>query len=103
MMGKKERPAELFAYRVNLDQRVRKKVAGCYGTKGNISVDPEVILRMMLLLFFDDVPSERKLMAIIPERRDHLWFLGYGLDDEIPDHRVLSKARRRKSSGRSRA
>jgi Transposase domain (DUF772) len=32
-------------------------------------------------------------MRIIPERLDYLWFLGYGLDDEIPDHSVLSKAR----------
>src|SRR6516162_5080702 len=34
-------------------------------------------------------------MRIIPERLDYLWFLGYGLDDEIPDHSVLSKARKR--------
>jgi IS5 family transposase len=30
---------------------------------------------------------------MLPERLDYLWFLGYGLDDEIPDHSVLSKAR----------
>jgi IS5 family transposase len=50
---------------------------------------------MMLLLFLDDIKSERELMRIIPERLDYLWFLGYGLDDEIPDHSVLSKARKR--------
>ena len=32
-------------------------------------------------------------MKIIPERLDYMWFLGYGLDDKIPDHSVLSKAR----------
>lgn len=32
---------------------------------------------------------------VIAERLDYLWFLGYGLEDEIPDHRVLSKARAR--------
>jgi IS5 family transposase len=32
-------------------------------------------------------------MLTIPERLDWLWFLGYDLDDEIPDHSVLSKAR----------
>jgi Transposase domain (DUF772) len=52
-------------------------------------------MRMMLLLFLDDIKSERELMRIIPERLDYLWFLGYGLDDEIPDHSVLSKARKR--------
>jgi hypothetical protein len=50
---------------------------------------------MMLLLFLDDIKSERELMRIIPERLDYLWFLGYGLDDQIPNHSVLSKARRR--------
>jgi len=58
-------------------------------------VDPAVILKMMFLLFFDNVASERELMRIIPERLDYLWFLGYGLEDAIPDHSVLSKARAR--------
>lgn len=74
---------------------VREEVAHCYGSKGNISVDPEVIMKMMFLLFFDDVASERELMKVIAERLDYLWFLGYGLEDEIPDHSVLSKARTR--------
>ena len=50
---------------------------------------------MMLLLFLDNVRSERELMRIIPERLDYMWFLGYGLDDVIPSHSVLSKARKR--------
>jgi IS5 family transposase len=41
------------------------------------------------------VRSERELMRVIPLRIDYLWFLGYSLEDEIPDHSVLSKARRR--------
>jgi len=32
---------------------------------------------MMLLLFLDNVRSERELMRIIPERLDYMWFLGY--------------------------
>ena len=113
MMGRKDRQDSLFVYNVNLDKRVRSdhplrrvneavdfsfvrdEVSGFYGIKGNESVDPEVIMRMMFLLFFDNVPSERKLMRIIPERLDYMWFLGYGLDDDIPDHSVLSKARKR--------
>ena len=74
---------------------VRAEVAALYGANGNESVDPAVILKMMFLLFFDNVASERELMRIIPERLDYLWFLGYGLDDAIPDHSVLSKARAR--------
>ena len=104
---------DLFAYNIDLDKRVRPDhplrriteavdfsfvraaVAKCYGKNGNVSVDPVIILKMMFLLFYDDVASERELMAVIPERLDYLWFLGYGLNDEIPNHSVLSKARRR--------
>jgi len=66
-----------------------------YGIKGNVSVPPLVILKLMLLLFLYDVPSERELMRTLPYRLDWLWFLGYDLDSEAPDHSVLSKARRR--------
>jgi transposase len=74
---------------------VREEVAHCYGKNGNESVAPEVILKMMFLLFFDDIKSERELMEVIGERLDYLWFLDYGLDEKVPDHSVLSKARAR--------
>ena len=113
MMGERDPQAPMWSYRVNLDKRVRsdhplrrinealdlsfvrEQVAHTYGRRGNKSVPPEVILRLMMLLFLDDIKSERELMRTIPERLDYLWFLGYGLDDEIPDHSVLSKARKR--------
>jgi transposase len=113
MMGEHTQQKELFSYQVDLDRRVRadhplrriraaidfrfvrEEVAHCYGRNGNESVDPEVILKLMFLLFLDDVKSERELMRMLPERLDYLWFLGFGLDDEIPDHSVLSKARAR--------
>jgi transposase len=113
MMGEQKSEAQLFNYAVNLEKRVRsnhplrqvkaaidfgfvrEEVAHCYGKKGNESVAPEVILKMMFLLFFDDIKSERELMEVIVERLDYLWFLDYGLDEKIPDHSVLSKARAR--------
>jgi len=113
MMGIRQEQEKLFSYQVNLDKRVRSEhplrrirqeidfgfvreaVKGCYGCNGNESVDPAVIMKMLFLLFYDNVASERELMKIIPERLDYMWFLGYGLDDEIPDHSVLSKARAR--------
>jgi transposase len=113
MMGEQKSEPELFNYAVNLEKRVRanhplrkvkevidfgfvrEEVAHCYGKKGNESVAPEVILKMMFLLFFDDIKSERELMEVIGERLDYLWFLDYGLDEKIPDHSVLSKARAR--------
>jgi transposase len=113
MMGQHKSDPQLFNYAVNLEKRVRanhplrqvkaaidlsfvrEEVAHCYGKNGNESVAPEVILKMMFLLFFDDIASERELMEVIGERLDYLWFLDYGLDEKVPDHSVLSKARAR--------
>src|SRR5580658_6902017 len=113
MMSIHQPQPELFSYRVNLEKRlrpdhplrrvaqavdfsfVRAEVADCYGSNGHESVDPVILIKMMFLLFFDNVASERELMGVIAERLDYLWFLGYGLDDEIPNHSVLSKARKR--------
>lgn len=112
-MGQHNGQKEMFSYQVDLDRRVRAdhplrairarfdfrfvrdEVAHCYGYHGNVSADPEVILKLMVLLFLDNVKSERELMRMLPERLDYLWFLGFGLDTEIPDHSVLSKARAR--------
>ena len=88
MMGEADVQAPMWSYRVNLDKRVRSdhplrrinavldlgfvrgQVAHTYGRRGNKSVPPEVILRMMLLLFLDDIKSERELMRIIPRKID---------------------------------
>lgn len=114
MMGfESDTQQKLFYTCLNLEKRIRKdhilrdiakhidfdfvykQVEDKYGSKGNVSVPPPVILKMMLLLIFYNVRSERELMQTIPERLDWLWFLGYDLDDEVPNHSVLSKARAR--------
>jgi transposase len=87
MMGEREAQSPLWNYRVNLDKRARRdhplrrinavldlsfvrgQVAHTYGPRGNKSVPPEVILRMTLLLFLDDIRSERELMRIIQRSR----------------------------------
>ena len=115
MMGRqpKGRQNKMFYQGLSLEQRVRpdhplrhnkklvdfdfiyQKVAPTYGLNGNVSVPPPVILKLMLLLVFYNVRSERELMATLPERLDWLWFIDFDLDDDIPDHSVLSKARSR--------
>jgi transposase len=114
MMGApQEAKPRLFHYGLNLESRVRpnnplrrirelidfgftrEAVKDKYGKKGHESEDPIVIMKMMLLLFMDNVASERELMRVVGERLDYMWFLGFDLDDEIPNHSVLSKARRR--------
>lgn len=113
-MGAEKKPTEkLFYYNLNLEQRiprdhrlrrvvelvdfgfVREKVAGYYGYNGHESEDPIVILKLMFLLFFENVKSERELLRTLPMRLDWLWFLGLDLDSEVPHHSVLSKARKR--------
>ena len=114
MMGRQsDTQQKLFYTCLNLEKRIRKDhilrkinshidfdfiykhVEELYGSNGNVSVPPPVILKMMFLLIFYNVRSERELMQTIPERLDWLWFLGYDLDDDIPNHSVLSKARLR--------
>ena len=113
MMGHENHQGKLFCYNVNLEKRLRidhplrkitefvdfdfiyDEVKEKYGSRGNVSIPPPVIVKMLLLLVFSNVRSERELMATIPERLDWLWFLGYTLDDPIPNHSVLSKARAR--------
>jgi transposase len=113
MMGKHEPQKEMFSYPVDLDKRVRSdppwrrineivdwsfirgEVKECYGYNGNVSVDPAQVMKLLFLLFYDHVESERELMRIVRERLDYLWFLGWGLDDEVPDPSVRSKARKR--------
>ena len=48
----------------------------------------------MLLLFLDNVRSERELVRVIPERLDYMWFLGHRLDDTIPNHRICHQTGR---------
>ena len=112
-MGKQEKQDAFFTYNVNLDDRVpenhplrkvkgtidfsfvRAEVAHTYGHNGNESIDPELIMKLMFLLFFDEISSERELMRQVSYRMDYLWFLDLSLEDDIPDHSVLSKARSR--------
>lgn len=113
MMGQHERQQEIWAEPVNLGRLipdgdplrqinrvlkldfVREEVARFYGRNGNESVDPVIIVKLMLLLFLDDVPSERELLRVTAMRIDYRWFLGYDLTDAVPHHSVLSKARRK--------
>jgi IS5 family transposase len=114
MMGKRQAASpKLFYTQLNLADRVgarnplravaaaidfgwiRPEVGDLYGYNGHESVDPVVILKLHFLLFFENVPSARLLLERLPERLDWLWFCGYDLDSELPDHSVLSKARRR--------
>jgi transposase len=72
---------------------VRAKLKASYSDTGRPSIDPELLLRMLLVGYLYGVTSERKL---VEELRMHLawrWFTGLGFDQEIPHHSTFSKNR----------
>src|ERR1700755_629715 len=72
---------------------IRAKLKDSYSDTGRPSIDPELLLRMLLIGYLYGVTSERKL---VEELRMHLawrWFTGLGFDQEIPHHSTFSKNR----------
>src|SRR4051812_12624831 len=74
---------------------VRDWVAGCYAERGRPSIDPVVFFRLQLILFFEGIRSERKLIATASLNLAHRWYLGYALDEALPDHSSLTRIRQR--------
>src|ERR1700691_2741086 len=72
---------------------VREKLKESYSDTGRPSIDPELLLRILLIGYLYGITSERKL---VEELRMHLawrWFTGLGFDQEIPHHSTFSKNR----------
>ena len=74
---------------------VREWVADKYATGGRPSIDPVVFFKLQLLLFFEGLRSERKLMETAPLHLGYRWYLGYNLDEPLPHHSSLTKIRQR--------
>ena len=110
MMGQHDRSEALFYY-FRLEEHVpethllrliekhisfafvREKLKGSYSDTGRPSIDPELLLRILLIGYLYGISSERKL---VEELRMHLawrWFTGLGFDQEIPHHSTFSKNR----------
>jgi transposase len=110
MMGQHDRSEALFYYFRLEDQVpethllrliekhisfafVREQLKGSYSETGRPSIDPELLLRILLIGYLYGISSERKL---VEELRMHLawrWFTGLGFDQEIPHHSTCSKNR----------
>ncbi len=72
---------------------VRQQLKDRYSETGRPSIDPELLLRILLIGYLYGITSERKL---VEELRMHLawrWFTGLGFDQEIPHHSTFSKNR----------
>lgn len=112
MQGSKNFEPRLF-YQISLEQFVPKdhmvrRLAGLldfgwvrqatglyYSHTGRPSIDPLVVAKLLLLGYLYNIDSERQLMRDIQVNLAYRWYLGYDLDETIPDHSILSKARRR--------
>ena len=110
MMGQHDRSEALFYYFRLEDQVsenhllrlidkhisfefVRRRLKASYSETGRPSIDPELLLRILLIGYLYGITSERKL---VEELRMHLawrWFTGLGFDQEIPHHSTFSKNR----------
>jgi transposase len=64
-----------------------------YSVTGQPSIDPVVLFKMLLIGYLYGITSERRLMDEIGVNLAYRWLLGYDLDEPIPHHSVLSKAR----------
>jgi transposase len=74
---------------------VRDLVRDAYADIGRPSIDPVVFFKLQLILFFEDLRSERQLMQVVADRLSLRWYLGYDLSELLPDHSSLSRIRQR--------
>ena len=110
MMGQHSRSESLFYYfRIEdqvpenhllrlLDRHisfdfVREKLKDSYSDTGRPSIDPELLLRILLIGYLYGVTSERKLVEELQMHLAWRWFTGLSFDQEIPHHSTFSKNR----------
>ena len=77
------------------------KVSDLYSSTGRPSVDPVVLIKMLLIGYLYGIDSERRLEQEITVNIAYRWFLGIDLDERVPDHSTISQLRRRKFDGTS--
>ena len=74
---------------------VRELVDEFYARMRRPSIDPVVFFKLQLIAFFEGIRSERQLMDTVNLNLAHRWFIGYDLDEPVPDHSSLRKIRER--------
>ena len=110
MMGKQDAPEELF-YRFRLEDhvpldhplraldavldfdRVRTVLTDHYSHTGRPSIDPELMLRMLLVGYAFGIRSERQLCSEVHLNLAYRWFCRLGLEGDVPDRSTFSMNR----------
>jgi transposase len=111
MMGRRSRGQERLFYEFHLDEAVpddhlvRKiaavldlswvhaELAPYYPQIGRPSIDPELMIRMLIVGYVFAIRSERQLCREVQVNLAYRWFCELGLEDSIPDHSAFSRAR----------
>jgi transposase len=62
---------------------------------GRPSIDPVVFFKLQLEMFCEGIRSERQLLRLAADRLSVRWYLGYNLNEPLPDHSSLTRIRAR--------
>lgn len=111
MMGRSSQDQEQLFYSFNLEavvpddhqvraiagvldlSWVRAELAPYYSHTGRPSIDPELMIRMLILGYVFAIRSERALCREVQVNLAYRWFCGLGIEDKIPDHSAFTRAR----------
>ena len=111
MMGRREDRQGQFLYEFNLDEVVppdhlvrkidavldlgwvHKELAPYYSHTGRPSIDPVLMIRMLIVGYVFAIRSERRICAEVQVNLAYRWYCRLSVEDKIPDHSVFSRAR----------
>src|SRR5499426_1793106 len=72
---------------------VNRELAPYYSQRGRPSIDPLLMIRMLLIGYVFAIRSERLLCREVKVNMAYRWFCGLSIEDKIPDHSAFSRAR----------
>jgi transposase len=78
---------------------VRERVKHLYSDVGRSSIDPEVMVKMLLVGYLNGITHERRLCREVAMHVGYRWFVGLNMEDRVPDHSTFSKNRRGRFAG----
>src|SRR6266487_2854964 len=72
---------------------VRAELAPHYSHTGRPSIDPVLMIRMLIVGYVFAIRSKRALCREVQLNLAYRWFCGLGIEDKLPDHSAFSRAR----------
>lgn len=111
MMGERTVAQQALFYSFNLERHVpadhllrsidrfvdltgiREHLRQFYSSTGRPSVDPELLIRMLIIGYCMGIHSERRLCEEVHVNLPYRWFCRMGLEGDVPDHSTFSKNR----------